>query len=218
MKSKYMYIQRIMIPTSLFLRFGPAFGRVALEGHHSLTRERRPDEHSHLRSDLAPTQKMGDAPPTMASPNNVYYSSNGDFEEQNQFDSLLGSARQRRIGGNTPYRDDPVSKTSGMHNGGAPWTQYDTSRSSIMLTLFSHIHALSFQSTECTIYTISISIPTSRSSGRCSNARIRKEGRYSPISQQVVSFLSLLSPKSWLFVSFHETTRRIRRHVLQRLL
>jgi hypothetical protein len=27
-----------------------------------------------------------------------------------------------------------------------------------------------------------------------------------------------LSPKSWLFVSFHETTRRSRRHVLQRLL
>jgi hypothetical protein len=44
----------------------------------------------------------------MASPNDVYYSSNGDFEEEHQFDSLLGSTRQRRIGGITPYRDDPV--------------------------------------------------------------------------------------------------------------
>lgn len=43
----------------------------------------------------------------MASPA-MYYSSNGDFEEQDQFDSLIGSTRQRRIGGNTPYRDDPV--------------------------------------------------------------------------------------------------------------
>ena len=39
---------------------------------------------------------------------NVYYASDGDFEDKDQFDSLLGNTRQRRIGGNTPYRDDPV--------------------------------------------------------------------------------------------------------------
>jgi hypothetical protein len=149
----------------------------------------------------------------MASPN-VYYSSNGDFEEQNQFDSLLGSTRQRRIGGNTPYRDDPVSKTSGMMVA----RRGHKTLHALVLCLHSLTHALSFQSTECTIYTISNSIPTSRSTGRCSNTRIGKEGRHAPISQKVASFLSLLSRKSWLFVSFHETTRRSRRLVLQRLL
>lgn len=53
---------------------------------------------------------------TMASPN-VYYTNNDhDLEEQNQFDSLLGNTRQRRIGGSTPYRDDPVSFYHNNHN------------------------------------------------------------------------------------------------------
>ena len=78
----------------------------------------------------------------MASPN-VYYSSNGDFEEQNQFDSLLGSTRQRRIGGNTPYRDDPVSKTtSGMMAARAVDTK--TRHALVFLCLHSSHTSLSF--------------------------------------------------------------------------
>lgn len=44
---------------------------------------------------------------SMAS-SNVYFASDGDFEDKDHFESLLGGTRQRRIGGNQSYRDDPV--------------------------------------------------------------------------------------------------------------
>jgi hypothetical protein len=48
----------------------------------------------------------------------VYFASDGDFEDRDHLDALLvgaGTTRQRRIGGNQAYRDDPVSKTNEMH-------------------------------------------------------------------------------------------------------
>lgn len=39
-----------------------------------------------------------------------YYTSSNTYQDDAQFESLVGNTRQRRIGGNTPYRDDPVSK------------------------------------------------------------------------------------------------------------
>jgi hypothetical protein len=38
----------------------------------------------------------------------VYFANDGDFEDNDQFESLVGGTRQRRIGGNQAYRDDRV--------------------------------------------------------------------------------------------------------------
>jgi hypothetical protein len=43
----------------------------------------------------------------------VYFASDGDFEDRDHLDALLlgaGTTRQRRIGGNQAYRDDPVRR------------------------------------------------------------------------------------------------------------